>query len=118
RASVARGLGARYVRLARVGDRDGEAVAGRLAAQYVARHEARVDERVEVAEDARVLQGVCDLRGLYALEHIFGVLLVRGDALLEEELLPLPLRLGGPCAVAHDPRAARAHEVDWLDLDV
>src|SRR5919107_893562 len=118
RAPVALGLGARDVGLRALADRDREAVARGRAAEYVARDEARVHERVEVSDDPVALDGVGYLGGLYALEHVLGVLLVRDDALLEEELLALPLHLGRVGARAHDPRAAREHEVDRLDLDV
>src|ERR1700749_3176101 len=92
--------------------------AGRPRAEYVGGHEAGIDERLEVAVNAAVLKRVCDLGGLYALEHVFGVLLVRGDALFGEEFFALLLDLRRVRAVADDPGAVVAYEVDRLDLQV
>src|ERR1041385_587107 len=91
RVVVACGFGARLVALAAGAGRDRELIAGRLRAEYVFGDEAGVNQRVQVARRARMLKRVGDLGGLYALEHVFGVLLVRGDALLEEEFLSLLL---------------------------
>src|ERR1043165_5085398 len=113
---VARGFGVRLVALAAGAGRDRELIAGRLGAEYVFGDEAGVNQRVQVARRARVLERVGDLGGLDALEHVFGVRLVRGDALLEEEFLPLLLDERGGVAVADDPRAALADEVDRLAL--
>src|SRR5437764_15274453 len=67
RVAVARRLGACDVRLSVGRGRDDEAVARSLRAEYVGGDEGRVNERLEVAVDALVLQGVGDLGGLYAL---------------------------------------------------
>ena len=65
-----------------------------------------------------MLQGVGNLGGLYALQYVFGVLFVRGDAMLREKLLALLLDLGGGVTVADDPSPAVTYEFDRLDLQV